>query len=120
MRLKVAPIGSTLVHIAAVEVCTVTGDEEEICPSGAYSTKPRHTALRRTMGGPTVPTEQLDRLLALHHRLPHVQDQVLPFAAGAHPAMGGGHTIFRCDADGPVVVGGEPMTTSLCLEEDAE
>ncbi|GGN65523.1 transcriptional regulator [Streptomyces kronopolitis] len=77
------------------------------------------SALRRAMGGPTTLAEQLGHLLDLHERLPHVQIQVLPFAAGAHPAMDGTHTIFRFDAGGPVVVV-EPMTTSLYLEEDAD
>ncbi|MEV7470900.1 helix-turn-helix transcriptional regulator [Streptomyces kronopolitis] len=76
-------------------------------------------ALRRAMGGPAILAEQLRYLLDLHERLPHVQIQVLPFAAGAHPAMDGTHTIFRFDAGGPVVVV-EPMTTSLYLEEDAD
>ncbi|UQA91461.1 helix-turn-helix domain-containing protein [Streptomyces halobius] len=76
-------------------------------------------ALRRAMGGPAVLAEQLNHLLALHERLPHVQIQVLPFAAGAHPAMDGTHTIFRFDTGSPVVVV-EPMTTSLYLEEDAD
>ncbi|GFE12411.1 hypothetical protein Sgleb_04580 [Streptomyces glebosus] len=71
------------------------------------------------MGGPAVLAEQLGHLLALQETLPHLQLQVLPFAAGAHPAIDGTHTIFRFDAGGPVVVV-EPMTTSLYLEEDAD
>ncbi|MEU6331988.1 helix-turn-helix transcriptional regulator [Streptomyces sp. NPDC047049] len=76
-------------------------------------------ALRRVMGGPVVLAEQLRHLLALQERLPHLQIQVLPFAAGAHPAQDGTHTIFRFDTGSPVVVV-EPMTTSLYLEEDAD
>ncbi|PBC87079.1 MULTISPECIES: helix-turn-helix transcriptional regulator [unclassified Streptomyces] len=76
-------------------------------------------ALRRAMGGPPVLAEQLGHLLTLQETLPHLQLQVLPFAAGAHPAMDGTHTIFRFDAGGPVVVV-EPMTKSLYLEEDAD
>jgi hypothetical protein len=44
--------------------------------------------LRRQVGGPTVMTEQLQRLIELG-RLPNVEIRVLPFAGGAHVAMDG-------------------------------
>ncbi|MFG2833102.1 Scr1 family TA system antitoxin-like transcriptional regulator [Streptomyces sp. NPDC048434] len=53
-------------------------------------------ALRRAMCGPTVVAEQLSHLLALRERLPHLQIQVLPFAAGAHwPSRSGRTCILR-------------------------
>lgn len=58
--------------------------------------------LRRTVGGPEVMAEQLDRLVAVA-ALPNVTVQVLPFAAGAHPAMIGSFATLRFPA--------EPMNT---------
>lgn len=55
--------------------------------------------LRRTVGGPTVMREQLERLLELGTR-PNVSILVLPFAVGAHPAMLGAFSILRF-ADDP-------------------
>jgi hypothetical protein len=49
-------------------------------------------ALRVLVGGPDVMREQLYRLLEVAE-LPHVSLRVLPFAAGAHPSMGGGFSI---------------------------
>ena len=43
-------------------------------------------ALRRQIGGPAVMREQLEHLIELT-KLPHVTLQVLPFEAGAHPAL---------------------------------
>jgi transcriptional regulator with XRE-family HTH domain len=51
-------------------------------------------AIRRVVGGPEVMAEQLDRLLELS-KLRTVSVQVLPFAVGAHAAMGTAFTIFR-------------------------
>lgn len=44
-------------------------------------------AVRRLVGGPEVMCEQITHLADVS-RLPHVTIQVLPFGAGAHPAMG--------------------------------
>ncbi|GLW19887.1 transcriptional regulator [Streptomyces sp. NBRC 13847] len=73
-------------------------------------------ALRRCVGGPVVQLEQLQHLLDIHDCLPHVQLQVLPFSAGAHPGIDGAHTVFRFDSSSPVVVV-ESLTTWICLEE---
>jgi len=43
-------------------------------------------ALHRTIGGPTVMSGQLERLLEVAS-LPHITVQVIPFEAGAHPAL---------------------------------
>lgn len=48
--------------------------------------------LHRQVGGPDVLRAQLRELLADR---PHVTVQVLPFAAGAHPAMAGSFTMLR-------------------------
>ena len=49
--------------------------------------------LRREIGGSAVMAAQLGHLLAVARR-PTVQLQVLPFAAGAHPAAGVSFTVF--------------------------
>ncbi len=49
--------------------------------------------LRREIGGPAVMADQLAQLQAVARR-PHVRLQVVPFAAGAHPAAGVSFTVF--------------------------
>lgn len=51
-------------------------------------------ALRRPVGGREVMREQLRHLLTVGD-LPHVTVQVMPFAAGGHPAAGGPVTLLR-------------------------
>jgi transcriptional regulator with XRE-family HTH domain len=51
-------------------------------------------ALRRTVGGPKVMSEQLDRLIGAAE-LPNVTIQVLPFSNGAHAGMDGEFTLLR-------------------------
>ncbi|NJQ03904.1 helix-turn-helix domain-containing protein [Streptomyces zingiberis] len=52
------------------------------------------TVLRRPIGGPEVMREQIDRL-AEAAEMPRVRLQLMPFAAGPHPAMYGPFHIFR-------------------------
>ncbi|MFI0899125.1 helix-turn-helix domain-containing protein [Streptomyces sp. NPDC020983] len=52
------------------------------------------TVLRRPIGGRRVMREQIDRLIEATE-LPNVRLQVMPFAAGPHPAMYGPFHIFR-------------------------
>jgi transcriptional regulator with XRE-family HTH domain len=52
------------------------------------------TVLRRTIGGPQVMRDQLGALIDAT-QLPNVRLQVIPFAAGPHPAMYGPFHIFR-------------------------
>jgi hypothetical protein len=52
------------------------------------------TVLRRPIGGRRVMREQMDRL-AEATELPNVRLQIMPFAAGPHPAMYGPFHIFR-------------------------
>ena len=77
-------------------------------------------ALRRQVGGPPVMREQLEYLLELIE-LPHVDLQVIPFGAGAHPGMGRSFVIlsFANRAD-PDVVYLEDLTSALYLEDAAE
>ncbi|MBH5337845.1 helix-turn-helix domain-containing protein [Streptomyces pactum] len=52
------------------------------------------TVLRRPIGGPEIMREQIDRLIEAT-AAPNVQLQIMPFAAGPHPAMYGPFHIFR-------------------------
>jgi len=79
-------------------------------------------ALRRPVGGPDVLRVQLERLVEAAE-LPNVTLQVLPFAAGAHPAMVGAFSILRFpEPELPDVVYLEHLTNALYLEkrEDVE
>jgi transcriptional regulator with XRE-family HTH domain len=77
-------------------------------------------ALRRTVGGAGLMRLQLDHLLGLA-RLPNVAIQVIPFGAGAHPAMGRPFVILafpeRADPD---VVYLEDLTSALYVEDVEE
>lgn len=50
--------------------------------------------LRRQVGGETVMSEQIRHLLTLSEKS-HIEIQVLPFSAGAHPGMKTGFTLLR-------------------------
>jgi transcriptional regulator with XRE-family HTH domain len=74
-------------------------------------------ALRRPVGGPGVMGAQLERLVAAA-RLPNVTLQVLPFDAGAHPAMVGSFSILRfAEPDLPDVAYVEHLTNALYLDK---
>jgi transcriptional regulator with XRE-family HTH domain len=76
--------------------------------------------IRRVTGGPAVMREQL-RHIAEMAALPHVNVQVLPFAAGVHPAMDGSFEILGFPEPGdPDVVYLENQAGSLYLEEQPE
>ena len=74
-------------------------------------------ALRRTVGGAGLMRLQLEHLLD-RSRLPNVVIQVIPFGAGAHPAMGRPFVILafpeRADPD---VVYLEDLTSALYVED---
>ncbi|WP_131769266.1 helix-turn-helix domain-containing protein [Candidatus Protofrankia californiensis] len=74
------------------------------------------TVLRRPVGGPAVMAAQLDRL-AEAATLPHVTIQIMPFAAGAHPAMYGPFHLFRLPAELPDIVYVETMTAAHYLDK---
>jgi uncharacterized protein DUF5753/helix-turn-helix protein len=73
-------------------------------------------ALRRPVGGRKVIRAQLERLIEAAG-LPNVTLQVLPFGAGAHPAMVGAFSVLRFDdQELPDVVYVEHLTNALYLD----
>jgi transcriptional regulator with XRE-family HTH domain len=73
-------------------------------------------ALRRPVGGRQVIREQLERLVDAS-KLPNVTLQVLPLAAGAHPALVSAFSVLRfTDQELPDVVYVERLTTALYLD----
>jgi hypothetical protein len=77
-------------------------------------------ALRRPVGGRGVMRAQVERLVEAAS-LPQVTLQVLPFAAGAHPAMVGAFTVLRfADAELPDVVYLEHLTSALYLNKQED
>lgn len=71
--------------------------------------------LRRVVGGPQVMAEQLDLLVELAER-PHITIQVIPNAAGAHPAMGSNFTMLEFGGAASNVVYVEGLVGWLYLE----
>jgi transcriptional regulator with XRE-family HTH domain len=79
-------------------------------------------ALSRVVGGTAIMTEQVDWLRGLTRQHPHIDIQVLPWQAGAHPAMQAGpFTILSfSDANDPAVVHVETHTGARYLERSSE
>ena len=73
------------------------------------------TVLRRPASRPAVMRAQLTRLIEAAEQ-PHITLQILPLAAGPHPAMHGLFYLFRF-TDLPDIVYGETMTSSFYLEK---
>jgi len=77
-------------------------------------------ALRRPVGGPKVMRAQLERLIEAS-KLPNITLQVLPFGAGAHPAMVGAFSVLRfSDRELPDVVYLEHLTNASYLDKRDE
>jgi transcriptional regulator with XRE-family HTH domain len=77
-------------------------------------------ALRRPVGGREVMRGQLERLIEAT-KLPSVTLQVLPFDAGAHPAMVGSFSILRFpEQELPDVVYLEHLTSAIYLNKPEE
>jgi transcriptional regulator with XRE-family HTH domain len=77
-------------------------------------------ALRRPVGGREVMRGQLERLLEAS-KLPNVTLQILPFDAGAHPALGSSFSILRFpDQELPDVVYLEHLTNAVYLDKRLE
>src|SRR5215212_3017780 len=77
-------------------------------------------ALRRPVGGPEVMRGQLERLIEAT-KLPNVTLQVLPFEAGAHPAMVGSFSVLRFpDQELPDLVYLEHLTSASYLNKPDE
>jgi transcriptional regulator with XRE-family HTH domain len=77
-------------------------------------------ALRRPVGGREVMRGQLERLVEAT-KLPNMTLQVLPFDAGAHPAMVGSFSILRFpEQELPDVVYLEHLTSAIYLNKPEE
>ncbi|MFJ2777952.1 helix-turn-helix domain-containing protein [Kitasatospora sp. NPDC087315] len=75
--------------------------------------------LRRPVGGPAVMREQIAHLIELAQK-PTVTIQVLPFSAGAHPAMSMAfHVLSFSDVPGQIVYV-EALTSSLYIEKESD
>lgn len=86
----------------------------------AYWAVLNEAVIRRVVGGPEVMRAQLEHMAELA-RLAHISIQVLPFKAGAHPAMDGSFRILGFpEAPDPDVVYLENQVGGLYLEESAE
>ncbi|WP_306338604.1 helix-turn-helix transcriptional regulator [Streptomyces sp. KL118A] len=101
---------------ALVEVRLARQDVLRADPPLRLSVVMDEAVLRRPVGGAKVLAEQLDRLRQAS-LLPHVQLQVLPFAAGEHVGLIGSFVIFSFPdiADLDVVVL-DHLTSSLYIE----
>jgi transcriptional regulator with XRE-family HTH domain len=78
------------------------------------------TVLRRPIGGPDVMRGQIEYLIESAAR-PNITLQVLPFAAGWHPAMYGMFNLFRFPDDAiPDVVYSESLTSAYYLNKPEE
>ncbi|MCW2918109.1 MAG: transcriptional regulator [Actinomycetia bacterium] len=76
--------------------------------------------IRRMVGGTGIMRDQLRHVLEVG-MLPNVTIQVIPFAAGAHPAMEGSFTILEfSDPADPQLVYLENLMSSLYLEQEKE
>jgi Domain of unknown function (DUF5753)/Helix-turn-helix domain len=74
-------------------------------------------ALRRPIGGPQVMRAQLDALIEAT-AAPHVQLQIVPFAAGGHAAASGAFSILRFgDQELPDIVYIEQLTSAIYLDK---
>jgi len=78
------------------------------------------SVLRTIVGGRETMRAQLEHVIAMAHR-PHIRIQILPFRAGAHPAIEGSFSIigFPALAELDVVVL-DTHTSSLYLEEPVD
>jgi transcriptional regulator with XRE-family HTH domain len=76
-------------------------------------------AVRRVVGGAAVMREQV-RALVERAGLPNVEVRLLPFEAGAHPALESNFTIFEFAEDVPDVVSIEGLRGENYLESPAD
>ena len=75
------------------------------------------TVLRLHIGGPKVMRAQIDRLVEAT-QMPNVTLQVVPFAAGPHPGMGGPFQLFRFQIpELPDIVYAEGLTGAGYLDQ---
>lgn len=74
-------------------------------------------ALKRMVGGPDVMREQIEHLVELT-KLPNVAIRILPFASGAHRALGVGFTLVRLSSLTRVYI--EGLTDATYIHERRE
>ncbi|MDQ3576387.1 MAG: helix-turn-helix domain-containing protein [Actinomycetota bacterium] len=73
--------------------------------------------LRQEVGGRDVMRQQLEHLLNVMDEHKHVDIRIMPFGAGAHPALGGPFDVLSFDAPRlPSAVWQETLTTLTILE----
>lgn len=93
----------------------LTRDENPVALRAVFD----EAALLRQVGSSKVMREQLDFLIALAER-PNVTLQVIPFAAGAHPAVTCDFTILEFAGTDPDIVSIETLVGSLFIEKSEE
>lgn len=96
----------------------LTRQEHLAAKAPTYRAVINESAIRRMVGGAETMAAQLDHLLDMSGR-PNVCLQVLPFAAGAHSAMGSSFTLLGLPEADPVVYL-EDLTTGLYLEKEGD
>jgi transcriptional regulator with XRE-family HTH domain len=72
--------------------------------------------LHRVVGGPAVMAAQLEWIIKIGADLPNVTIQVLPFSAGAHPALDSTFIVLEMAAPVPSVVYVEGLVGQIYLE----
>ncbi len=78
------------------------------------------SVVRRVVGGPAVMRDQLHRLIEAS-RMPNVTLQIVPFSAGAHPAMDGSFNLLGFpEPTDPQIVYIEYHTGALYMERPSE
>jgi transcriptional regulator with XRE-family HTH domain len=100
------------VELRRARQARLTGDGEPIQLDAVIG----EGALRQQIGGHDVIRDQLQRLLTVGE-FPGVTVRMLPFDAGAHPALNGAFTVLEFpDPDDPRIVYIDNLTSSLYLE----
>jgi transcriptional regulator with XRE-family HTH domain len=118
--LRAAPAAATrdeierMIAVRTARQERLTGDEPP-----EYWAVFNEAVIRRAVGGDETMRAQLEHVVEMA-ALPHVQVQVLPYGAGAHPAMDGSFKILGFPDDDPSVVYLENQTGSLYLETTPE
>ncbi|OQD53063.1 transcriptional regulator [Streptomyces phaeoluteigriseus] len=77
------------------------------------------SVLRRVVGSPDIMREQLEHLNAISAE-PHITVQILPYAAGAHPALSGQFSILSFADTPEAVVHVERFSSDLYLEKASD
>ena len=76
-------------------------------------------ALHRAIGGPKVMREQLE-LVVKKMALPNVTVQIIPFSAGAHPALDSTFNILEFSGGMPAIVYSEGLAGFIFMDREAD